>query len=277
MPKTAKPKAPTPLKMPDLVTDVDEYWIFGLDPSLSRTGYALSSVDSQGLLDWYEIGSVKPSESSDPVWLRSKLLALHVKELLIEKIRIQSMDGKRRKLIISLEQPPPGNDWLSSINRIIHAEMFSPTEVHRWTLDYFFTSVNVLHTNASTLRSIMGLVQRGNQNKKENQAKAYEFVPKGLYPEIDTDACDGVLLAMMGSYVANLHLGYTDAVPPRALTSLCSAAQIVKGKGRNQKILTQGSLWRAEYWYTYERKPYQIAIKDAKLKTKSLRKANVIL
>jgi hypothetical protein len=278
VPKTAKPKAPTPIKLPDLVTGVDEYWIFGLDPSLSRTGYALSILHpSTGLTEWAEIGSVKPVESSNPVWVRSKLLALHVKHLLLDKVGARSTDGKVRRLIISLEQPPPGNDWLSSINRIFHVELFGDNLGHQGQLEDYFSTINVLHTNANTLRSIMGLVQRGNKNKAENQAKAKEFVPDGLFPEIDTDACDGVLLSMMGSYVANLQLGHVDTVPEKALNSLCSAAQIVKGKGRNHRILTQGSLWRAEYWYTYECKTYQIAIKDAKLKTKSLRKENVIL
>ena len=171
--KRKEPK-PIELKVPSPVEGITDWIILGLDPSLSRTGYSIMHVGEQGST-WIEVGSIKPESASEPVWIRSKAIALAIQQKLyvaegwlIRKELFPSKTG----LIISFEAPTPGNDWLSTISRILHLVLLdqgSPTDC--------FARVFVQLTNAATLRRLMGLVQRGN-NKKENVAKAYTFLDK---------------------------------------------------------------------------------------------------
>jgi hypothetical protein len=168
-----------------------------------------------------------------------------------------------------MEQPTPQNDFLVALNRVLHITLLE--EIRNFPafvtggLPFEFAEVQVLHTNPRTLRSLMGLTKTGNKNKVENQVKAHEFLddPKA-FPQLDTDACDAVLLAMMGRFTASILLGLEAEVPQRFKQCLTSDERVVKGKGRNQKIETKGLLWNKRYWYTYTPQDYSIMLKDAR-------------
>jgi hypothetical protein len=102
----------------------------------------------------------------------------------------------------------------------------------------------------------MGLTKQGAKNKVEHVGKAYAYLDKESYPNLDTDACDAVLMAMMGRYSAAILMGHPDNVPPRFLTAMCNATEEVVGKGRNARTRVKGILHRREYWVLYERKQY---------------------
>ncbi len=261
------------LRLPPVAEGIDRWLIFGLDPSLSRTGYAFMQVDpspipGEGAVDrtaakWLEVGSVKPESASDPVWVRSKAVALAARAKLHEVVSEHGFLGdlSRTGLIISFEAPTPGNDFLTSISRILHLILFELGSSVHW-----FGRVHVQMTNAATLRRLMGLVQRGAANKKENVALAYKFLDQGSYPNLDTDACDAVLMAMMARYSASILMGYPHTVPERFLIALCNGETEVVGKGQNAKTRTKGILHRPEYWSRYEAKEYAIQWRDARVK-----------
>lgn len=258
------------------MAEVDQWLVFGLDPSLSRTGYALmhvyptcyeagdSFVSCTGM-KWLSVGSVKPEETSNPEWLRSKGIALYLREHLEEVAdRVLASGCKNLGLIISTEFPTPMNDWLVPLNRIMHVVFF---ETELWQK---FATVRVLTTNASTLRSVMNLTQRGASNKKENIARAYEYIDINKFPSLDTDSCDAVLLAIMAEYASSIFLGNSSEVPPKFLKTLCDATQEMKGSGTRAKIQTKGLLHRKAYWYSYAKANYSFVIKDATSTSKKL-------
>ena len=234
--------------------------------------------DSVTKATWLKVGSIKPESSADPIWIRGKMMALHLRHLLesaaddiINKTfasmneAIWDYDPKdpydpnaaNLGLIISMEYPTPMNDFLVALNRIIHLVFF---ETDLWKK---FATVRVLTTNAATLRSLMNLTKKGAKNKAENIDRAYEYIDKAAYPKLDTDACDAVLMTMMARYVSSVLLGHPEEVPERFLIALCNASQEMKGKGRNSKIITKGLLHRREYWYLYQRKEYTLVVADA--------------
>jgi hypothetical protein len=227
---------------------------------------------------WMQIGSLKPEHSSDPDWARSKAMANCLKELIqgaaqgIYNGRIKNngepySTERNVGLIISFEYPTPMNTHLTSLNRILHLILLDAE------LKSYFSTIRILMTNASTLRSLMGLTKTGAKNKVENIAKAYTFVNKVKFPELDSDSCDGVLLAMMARYASSILSGFPQEVPEKFLNKLCDGSQAMKGAGRNSHIITQGLLHRQEYWYMYEPKEYQILVKDASIQTKRLKRA----
>jgi hypothetical protein len=256
---------------------VDMWLIVGIDPSLSRTGFAISCVrphtwliatqhpditPTQTSMNWIKVGSIKPENASDPIWIRGKAMALYLRKQ-IESIGYDLTEMSpipNLGLIISMEYPTPMNDFLVALNRIIHLVFF---EDNKDDLSKIFTQVRVLTTNAATLRSLMNLKARGSMNKKENIIRAYEYIDRTQFPGLDTDSCDAVLLNMMGQYTSQILLGLPDLVPDRFKNSLCNSTKEVKGAGTRQRIITKGLLHRKEYWYPYERKSYSLAIKDA--------------
>ena len=250
---------------------VDSWMVVGLDPSLSSTGYALMEVRPEVLAPhgftgrtnavWFGAGSIRPETSADPIWVRSKMIGMKVRKM-IEDITVTP--GERVGLLLSLEFPTPMDDYLVSLNRILHLILFETD-----SLLAKFAEVRVLMTNAATLRSLMGLFKKGN-NKGENIAKAYEFIDKVEFPQLDSDACDAVLLGMVGRHTASILLGRYDAIPDNFKTSLCNAEKGTKGAGRNIKVITKGILHRPEYFYDYTRKTYAIKIRDAKSLEKRL-------
>src|ERR1700739_904787 len=283
----AKDKKAIPLQIPAPLPEVKQWLILGLDPSMSRTGYALMrvrTVDGGTQANWVAAGSVKPETSADPIWIRAKLMALHLRELVEKTVHqilnetlsdsLQAIDdGDWDKyescnpavgLIISMEYPTPMNDFLVALNRIIHLVFF---ENEMWKK---FATVRVLTTNAATLRSLMNLTKTGAKNKGENILRAYDFIDKTAYPKLDTDACDAVLLSMMARHTASILLGHPENVPEKFLNSLCNSTQEMKGKGRNAKIITKGLLHRREYFYSYTRKTYTLVVNDASRQTTKL-------
>lgn len=275
-----KKKKEIPLDIPVKRDDVDSWLVVGLDPSLSSTGYAMMKVSpgpgrsmnptcTDG--SWLAAGSVRPETSADPIWVRSKMIAAYLREM-ISRAYDQYVytwatgDDKHTEkmgLILSLEYPTPMDDYLVALNRIIHLVFF---ETDMWKK---FATVHILMTNAATLRSLMGLYKKGN-NKAENILRAYDFIDKTAYPQLDSDACDAVMLAMVGRHVASLLLGFPDSVPPNFLVSLCNAEKGTKGAGRNMKPIIKGILHRPEYWYSYTRKDFTLCIRDASSTKKGL-------
>lgn len=269
--RTPRPKKEIPLVIPPKWDDIEEWLVVGLDPSLSRTGFAISKMAMYDIQDqvlppgkfvghrWIEIGSLKPEDTKDADWIRSKMMALYVRDRtqhwgydLQEMTPIPNVG-----LILCIEAPTPRNDYLNILNRIIQLVFFDTD------FSQVFRVQQVLTINASTLRSCMGLTMRGASNKKENILKAYEYVDKDKWPSLDTDSCDAILLSIMGQYTAAINLGHPEYVPQRFLTSLCNATKEVKGAGTRQRIITKGILHRPEYWYPIERKGRTLCIKDA--------------
>lgn len=264
--RTPRPRKEVPLEIPPKMEGIDSWLVVGIDPSLSRTGYAIMYVHSAaaGQRLWQDVGSIKPSDAGDPIWVRGKAMALYLRETISRAYALISKPEKTG-LLISMEYPTPMNDFLVALNRIIHLVFFDG--------DFYkqFANIRILTTNASTLRSMMGLTMRGSKNKKENILKAYEFIPRSIWPSLDTDSCDAVLLAMMGQYASSVMLGIQD-IPDRFKTVLCNATQEVKGAGTRMRIITKGLLHRPEYWYSYERKPYTLLVKDAASPKSGLRR-----
>jgi len=293
MPRDKKAPKEIQLRVPIPNPNIDNWIVLGLDPSVSRIGYALLSMfpdPNGGEIDpkWLQVGSAKPDKIEDDrhfrttLWIRSKAIALFIRDFLrvvpperstkseFHVCATENCCKSRTGLIISMEYPTPMNDFLVALNRIIHVVLFDAGCSGGISLADRFGEIRILTTNASTLRSLMGLKQRGAKNKKENIEKAYAYVDQSAYPELDSDACDAVLMAMMGRYAAWIMLGEPDKVPNSFLTSLCNAAVEVKGKGRNAHTVTKGILHRSEYWYTYERQSYGIGVKDASNPKKTL-------
>jgi hypothetical protein len=282
MPRIKKERKPPELRVPDPNPNIDNWLVLGLDPSVSRTGFALLGLfpnkalggDGSGVITaWLGVGSVKPDKIEDyrhtrtTLWARSKAIALFIREYLKLFMKDAKPEETRRTgLLISMEYPTPQNDYLVGLNRILHVVLFEDE-----VLANAFGDIRVLTPNASTLRSLMGLKQRGVTNKKENIEKAYTFVDQKAYPQLDSDSCDAVLMAMMGRYVATILMGRPNEVPNNFLVRLCNATVTTKisKKGRVKEKI-EGILLRAEYWYAYERQSYGIGVKDATNPKKTL-------
>lgn len=224
-PREKKEEKPVEIAIPPAVDGIDEWIIFGLDPSLSRTGYAVMHItrgEDRSHAKWLDVGSISPEDSSDPQWVRSKALALSLRDKFKAALEqhFPEKDFSRTGLIISFEAPTPGNDFLITISRILHLVLFEAgSPMHQ------FARKHVQMTNASTLRRLMGLVQKGNKNKKENVARAYSFLDQDSYPNLDTDACDAVLMSMMARYSAAIFMGFPNTLPERFLVALCDASR----------------------------------------------------
>ena len=284
MKRTPREKKPVELLLPEPTPMIKRWLIFGLDPSLSRTGYALMDIHAREgatKAKWVQVGSVAPDNSGDPVWVRSKLIAGALRSILTN-YRPPEDETQETGLIISMEFPTPQNDFLVALNRIIHATLFSCSGVPFEKDDYSilsnnFGAIRVLLPNASTMRSLMGLTMRGSKNKKENIEKAYTFLDRDRFPNLDTDACDGVLMAMMARHVASYLLGYPDEVPKPFSFRYCNAEKDTKGKGRNERVITKGMLHRPEYWYPYEPKAYSLQWRNAREKTRTNERSQEVI
>jgi len=261
--RTPKVRPPLVLDIPPKIETVDIWLVVGLDPSMSRTGFAMMYVDANSTNEsnnWVSVGSVKPDDSSKPIWARAKAMSLYLQEAMLRAYNGLGVSFNIG-LLISTEYPTPMNDFLVALNRILHVVLFDGAFPGQ------FSVVKILTTNASTLRSLMGLKARGATNKKENILRAYEFIDRVVWPGLDTDSCDAILLAMMGKYAAQIVSGYPGEVPERFKVSLCNAAKEAKGKGTRARIITKGLLHRTEYWYPYEKESYTLLVKDARRPT----------
>jgi hypothetical protein len=297
-PRAAKIKEPVPLSLPQPNANIKRWIVLGLDPSMSRTGFAVMKVHPaiaftpeegpHSIGSWLAAGSIKPDKIDNPmidaratVWIRAKAIAIYIREM-IKQVAPERPSGYNgygdfepgrgvsdTGLIICMEYPTPQNDYLWSVNRIINLIMFEDGEVAN-----AFGEVRILLINANSNRSVMGLTQRGNTNKGENIAKAYEFIDRAKYPELDVESCDGVLMAIWGRHAASAMLGTGEDIPEAFKLKLCRSDQTTKGKGRNAHLVTNGIMHRTEYWYCYQRAEYTVAIKDATNPKKNLKRVN---
>jgi hypothetical protein len=273
------PKAPIVLNVPSPMISVNHWLIMGLDPSLSCTGYAFMHVtpnaaSKTSTAEWLEVGSVKPQETKNPVWLRSKLMAQFLKQTLdsvsLEVLRDNGVEfgAVTLGLMVVMEAPTPTDDFLNRVNAIFHEHIFSDGDLCRR-----FEQIRILTINASTLRSLMGLYTKGN-NKGENIKRAYTFLDQAKYPNLDGDACDAVMLTMVARAASSILLGMPNEVQPKFLQTLCDASPVERGKGRNVRITTKGLLHttgqRPEYWYSYNRQDYTVQVRDASQPKKQL-------
>jgi hypothetical protein len=246
--------------------EISQWVIFALDLSLSRTGWAVSHIKKEpGRTEAVTlgVGSVKPESASAPVWVRSVMIGQGLMEVMVTP-GVRSLLEQGAGIMFAVEAATPRNDFLTSISRVTHSIFFAqgtPFDKKR---------VYTLSVNASTLRSLMHLSQRGAGNKKENIEKAFTYVSKQAYPKLDSDACDAVLLAAVGEHACRIFLGYPDEVPENFINTLCNAAQEVKGKGRRQRVVTKGILHRPEYFYTHETQTRTLLKKDASSPSKKL-------
>lgn len=189
--------------------------------------------DVGSVATWIEVGSIKPENAGDPVWVRSKATALALREKLnpiIGWLIEHGIKPSTTGLIISFEAPTPQNDFLTSISRILHVVLLDKDGPAQ-----DFAQVNIQLTNAATLRRLMGLVQRGRDNKKENVAKAFTYLDKGSFPNLDTNACDASLMAIMARYTAAILMGLPHTVPERFLIAFEAV-----GKGTSKGTRTKG-------------------------------------
>lgn len=280
-------KKEVPLEIPAPIQEIKEWVILGLDPSLSRTGYSIMRVgpseecSGSSTATWVGAGSIKPDpienglNAAATIWVRCKLIALYLRKIFenqIAKWQSEGVDTKKIGLIISLESAPPQNDYLASIHRLLHTVLFEGS-----SLSDNFGQIRILYINASTLRSLMHLTMRGPKNKAENIARAYDFIDRGQYPELDTDSCDAVLVTMVARYAASVVMGHPQEVPQNFMNSLCNATKETKGKGVRTRIVTKGIFHRNEYWYMYNRQSYSVAVKDATIPKKTLSRVEFVI
>jgi len=253
---------------------ISSWVVMGFDLSLSRSGWAVAHVQEDGgrtHAEFIGAGSVKPEDTTLPVWLRGMMIGKGLLQV-VNSPRVVSLLNDGAGLILVFEAFTPRNDYLSSVRRLVDSVFFTSNS------PLIVPPLYLLSINASTLRSIMGLYQRGAGNKKENINKSLEFIDKGKFPEIDSDACDAVLLAMCGRYVVSILSGLPEEVPSRALTSLCDAKQEVKGRGRTSRIQTKGVLHRPEYWSKFTHQGlHTLCMKDASNPKKSLERIKLMV
>jgi hypothetical protein len=256
MARVAKPK-PTvqdKIKVP-VKRDENSWTVVGIDPSLSRTGLAILNNTVEGPT-WASIQSLKPDDSKAPSWIRSIMMANYITE------QIKENESLEKGLLIVLEAPTPGNDYLATINKIIHAVVLPDLRCS----DY--STIYVMHVNAMTMRSCLGLTAKGN-NKHENIRKSHEFADATTFPGIDSDACDAILLAQFGRYVSDVFMGKgaTD-IPDKIAAALFDFTDVVKGKGRNERVVKKGIIYNPAYWFVFEPTDYSISVKDARVPPK---------
>ena len=290
---------------PDPVKSISQWIVYGLDPSMSRTGYAILQVAVQkdpregqpcdhpgcfshvshlcegcgrmagrylNAAEWLEVGSVKPQVTSTPIWIRGKGMSLFLKSRLTELATVMKFEnfidtshGQERRF-------PEGTGLLISMEYPTPMNDFLVALNRMIHLVFFegdslFSRFDRIQFLTTNAATLRSLMglYTKGNNKKENIVKAYEFVPKWQFPRLDPDSCDAVLLAMMGRYAASILMGESRTVPYRFLISLCSGEQKKKGKGRNQRIMTAGILHRPEYFYSYTPQGYDFCHRNASL------------
>lgn len=253
--KKVKPTLEELIKLPS-PHSIREWVVVGIDPSLSRTGLCLLHNFCDNW-EWDYIASLKPFDSAYPAWIRAVMMGNYI------LTAIKKLEGQNRSrgLVITLEAPTPMNDHLNIVNKILHTIIIPG-------LSSYFKEVYIQHVNAMTLRSCFGLKATGN-NKYENIQKAQEFAPAIVYPGIDSDSCDAILLAQFGRFTSDFFLGKElSGVPDKVALALCDFSDVAKGKGRNAYVVKKGIIHNPAYWFKYEPTEYSISIKDARIPPK---------
>ena len=257
----AKQASVAPIVAPP-VSEIKSWLVIGLDLSVSRTGYAIF-LSEKGERKVLRVGSIKPTDASEPVWSRAVLTCKFLAEQILMEDEIARLLPRGFGVIISCEMFTPRNDFLSSMNRVMNSIVLGSTSPL-----FEHVPINNLYINASTLRSFMGLKQRGAKNKTENIAKAFTFIDKDRFVKLDTDACDAVLMAQVGHYAASLVSGFPDGVPIQFARMLCDSTVVVKGKGVRAKTITKGLLHNPNYWFPHQTKLLELAHTNAEIKGK---------
>lgn len=203
--------------------------ILGLDLSLTRTGFA-TLICEGGVASWGGIGSLTPRDpkgcKKQESWVRATALGIAIRSRATQLLR----ERPSAPLIISIEFPDPKNSYLMGLNQVIQTILWTADDQGGLGGDHGI--LYRLAINASTLRATLRLT--GTTDKDSNLGLAYGYVPKDLYPALDSDSCDAVLLAMMGRYAVQVFRGEEDLVPIKPRCTLCSLE--VKQKFRTDKV-----------------------------------------
>ncbi len=235
-----------PKKKPGVICprlSISDWIVFGLDLSFSRTGYAALRVRDD-VAAWGPIGSFEPKDVHADQWVRGASIAVLVHEWMSGIITREHPQG----VILSMETPDPHNSYLMALNGVVQTVLWASAE--EGTLQALAPTYR-LCVNASTLRSTLCLTS---DDKSDNMALARSFLPGDSYPGLDTDACDAVLMAMMGRYVTMVLRGDEGRVPAAPLRMLCSDESRVKvrnnGEGRapTRKETPRGLLLNPATW-----------------------------
>ena len=221
----AQSKKAVELQFPRL--PIKNWNILGLDLSLSRTGYAVHRLED-GVARWVEVGSFTPKDSSDETWARGLAIATLVRDVLFRLTESDPLTG----IILSVEFPDPKNSYLMALNGIVQAALWSsgPEGTLQERCPIYRFAIN-----AMTLRSVLRLNKTVEGNKDVNIAMAYNYIDQKEFPNLDSDNCDAVLLAMMGRHAAMVLGGHEDMVPIPPLQCLCTCEMKVKVTSRTDK------------------------------------------
>lgn len=210
--------------------------VVGIDLSLSRTGYAVLHLEG-GVARWGEVGSIKPKDTSDETWARGTAIAAVLRQR-VESLAVEVSHHNEAHpddltgIILAVEFPDPENSYLMALNGIVQAVLWSSGELGAIQQDVPLYRLSI---NAMTLRATLRLNTKVTGDKDVNLAMAYEYIPKNSYPNLDSDSCDAVLLAMMGRHAGMILSGHRDLVPNKPLVTLCSTeakVKVIQRKGK---------------------------------------------
>ena len=232
----------------DGTTEIQNWAILGLDLSLSRTGFAALLLEG-GVRTWSDVGSYTITEPGIDTWARAQAYAIGIGMELESLWKACTTRGGTWGLLIAMEWPDPENSYLMGLNQVIQTSLWNPS------IPYYqaFSELRRMSVNAMTLKSVMELPQ--GSTKKDNQAQAQTFLPKSAYPNLDTDACDAVLLCQFASWGVSMLQGHFDTVPIKAQASLARDEMKVKVKTNSKtgEVISRtetpaGLLYNPDLW-----------------------------
>lgn len=259
-PRAVKPRS-TAIQCPE-ASPLKKWIVLGIDPSLSRTGVAVLHVNGDDTR-WGFVGSLAPVETSDLMWKRSKAISKGVLTCLNDEVQASTSHGTVLGLIVAVEMAfPTGNGInLIALNRVLMSHLLIPS------LKNVFSEIRVLSVLPQTLRSLMGL-PKDSKDKKANIERAYEILPREEHPHLDSDACDAVMMAMLGRCAAYVLAGQPERLPDKILTSFCSAKpQARSAAGKIKKTMgLAGLLHWEDYWAEYNPSEIPLTLKSSKVK-----------
>jgi hypothetical protein len=267
--KRAAAKPPASIRT-DGHTSVRNWAILGLDLSLARTGYAVLYLED-GKPKWGDIGSYTQSNEPDS-WARAQAYAIGI-GMTLERIWQTRCRHKAASwgLAVVMEYPDPENSYLMGLNQVIQTSLWNPA------VPYYadFAELRRMLVNAATLRSVMGIV--GKTDKVLNHSIAQGFLPKGAYPNLDSDACDAVLLCRYAAWGIDLLQGRPELVPLKAQASLAKDEVKVKVKvnSKTGEVMSRsetpaGLLYNPDLWTKIDL-PLTIILKRADAVAKKAR------
>lgn len=225
------PAKPSRAKVPELAfprLPYPDWTVLGLDLSLTRTGFATLHCEG-GVARWGAIGSLTPRDPKggpkQESWVRAAALGIAIRARATQLMRERPVP-----LILAIEFPDPNNSYLMGLNQVIQTILWATDD--QGGVGGPDGILYRLAINASTLRATLYL--KGSSDKASNLELAYAYVPKELYPALDSDSCDAALLAMMGRYTVQILRGEEDLVPMKPRCTLCDAGS--RQKFRTDKV-----------------------------------------